>query len=833
MIIKTILRFGLCFLILILLSYCTKNPLKDKSLSIEQKVEYLLGQLTLDEKVDMISGVNTMYSKENKRLGIPSFKMTDGPLGVHSPNATAFPAGVCMAATWDTALIRETGEAIGTEARAAGRNVLLGPCVNIHRIPGGGRNFESFSEDPFLSSRVTVSYIKGVQQEGVIATVKHFACNNQEYDRLAIDAQVDERTLNEIYFPSFRAAVTEANCQAVMGAYNRLNGHFANANYDLLTKNLKMEWGFKGFVMSDWNAVHGVKENIEAGMDIEMPGGEYLKHDTVMRLIKENVIKEEVVNDKVRRMLRVMLTMKLFEGKPDSLPFDVAKNINVAQRVAEAGMVLLKNENQVLPLLTGKYKTIAIIGPNADKAETGGGGSSHVKPPATNSPLEGMRAALSPACKIVFAKGILTESHGKQIGAANLVPPFGKGSSGLWAEYFTNPDLLGKPYKTLIDSSIGFNWDLNPAPLPKSADEHFSVRRSGFIKPSKSGKYMISATSDDGSRLFVNDKQVINNWSIQGMRTKSAIVDMIAGKLYPVKLEYFENTGFAGVKLEWDLIADNNYIAEATKAAKSSDVAVVFAGLSEKEESEGWDNPDLKLPDAQDELIEAVTAVNKNTVVVLFGGIPLNMMHWIDKVAAVVQVWYSGQACGTAIADILTGKTNPSGKLPVTFVKRWEDAPAYGNYPGSNGKVNYAEGIYVGYRYFDTKTTVKPLFAFGHGLSYTHFKYADMKIAAKNKYAYTVSLSLSNDGAYDGDEIVQLYVSERNCSINRPLKELKSFSKVHLKKGETKIVNLTIDKHAFEFYHPGLHKWTIENDAFDILVGSASDDIRLKSNITL
>jgi beta-glucosidase len=831
---KTFYLSGILVMICLISNASTGNTSKSDSIAIEQKVTALLNKMTLEEKVDMISGVNTFYSKANIRLGIPSFKMTDGPLGVHGPNATAYPAGVCMAATWNADLIRETGAAIGSEAKAAGKNVLLGPTMNIHRLPGGGRNFESFGEDPFLASRMAVSYINGVQSEGVIATAKHFACNNQEYDRLAIDVQADERTLNEIYFPAFKASVQEANCQAIMGAYNRLNGHYTSASYDLLTKTLKKDWGFNGFVMSDWNAVHAVKENIDGGMDIEMPGGDFLKRDTVMSLIRNKLVTEDQINDKVRRMLRVMFTMQLFDSKPVQVPFNAAKNQAIAQRVAEEGMVLLKNERQVLPMLAGKYKTIAVIGPNADKAETGGGGSSHVKPAMEPvSPLNGLKSALGSGSKIVFAKGVLTESHGSIISSANLVPLSGQGKSGLSAEYYINQDFEGNPYATCIDSTINFEWNYNPKCLPASADEHFSVRWTGFLKPSKSGTYMISSTSDDGSRLYLDNKLIVNNWSIQGFRTKSAIVTLEAGKLYPIKLEYFENTGYAGMKLEWELISDNNYITEAVRAAQNSEVAVVFAGLSEKDESEGWDNPELIMPYAQDELISAVAAVNKNTVVVLFGGIPLNMTAWIDKVAAVVQVWYPGESCGTAIANVLTGKVNPSGKLPVTFVKRWEDSPAYANYPGSKGKVDYAEGIYVGYRFFDTKTKTKPLFAFGHGLSYTHFTYSDLKIEAKAGNNYKVSVTITNNGNYNGSEVVQLYVSEKECSVDRPVKELKAFSKVFLQKGETKTVDLLLDDKAFAFYHPTLHKWTVEKGVFDILVGSASDDIRSIVSINL
>ena len=582
----------------------------------------------------MLSGADWMQSVPNERLGIPSIKMADGPIGIRSwagpsseTNAevskktvttTAFPAGIAMAASWDIELLQQSeGEAIGQEVKAVGRDMILGPTVNINRTPLWGRNFEGYGEDPYLTSRLAVAYIKGVQSEGVIATVKHFAANNQEFERHRINAVVDERALHEIYFPAFKAAVQEAGVWSVMSAYNKLNGVYCAEDAPLLKDVLQKQWGFKGFVVSDWGSTYSTAGTVNAGMDLEMPGGEPMKEwlkrprtqesgnsggwlvpEKVLADVSAGKISPAVIDDNVGRILRVIFVSGQFD-KPHTATgeIDTPEERAVARKAATEGIVLLKNSGDLLPLDSSKIHTLVVIGPNAAVARTGGGGSSLVTPKYSIAPLQGIRDRAGQRIQVSYALGAAMEGE-----------------------------------------------DPNKDPGKDTA----------------------------GAR-----EQLIN---------------------------------------------------EAVSAAAKADAAIVVVGRSPKLESEGFDIKSLDLPAGQDDLIEAVAKANKHTVVVINAGGPVLMSKWIEQVPAIVDMWYGGQEGGNAIADVLFGDADPSGKLPVTFVKEWKDSPAYGHYPGENLQVDYAEGIYVGYRYFD-KQKIEPLFPFGYGLSYTKFEYSDLKIS--------------------------------------------------------------------------------------------------------
>ena len=700
-------------------------PYKNASLSADKRADDLLGRMTLQEKVAMLAGAAWMESAPNERLGIPALKMADGPVGVRSwsgPSAltnaagsklpqvlsTAFPAGVTLGATWDPEIVGRVGQALGAEVRALGRNMLLGPSVNIQRTPWAGRNFETYGEDPYLSSRLVVAYIKGMQSEGVIATVKHFAANSQEFERRTIDEKIGERALEEIYFPAFKAAVQEAGVWSVMSAYNKVNGLWCSENPYLLTDTLKKRWGFQGFVVSDWGGTHSTVDDGVAGLDIEMPGPESVRalvnHDETTRMnftggfqapekvlpeIESGKIPQAVVDDRVRRMLRSMFAAGIFDRGPEPAgEVDTPEEIAVARTAATEGIVLLKNERSVLPIETGKVHTIAVIGPSANVARTGGGGSSNVKPKYAVTPLQG-----------------ISQHAGKQ-----------------------------------------------------------------FIVEYALGAAMEGEDQDKGSATLLK---------------------------------------------------------EAATIASKADMAVVFAGNSSKLESEGHDRATLSLPAGQEELIKAVAAVNPRTVVVLIAGSPVLMDNWVGKVPALVAAWYPGQEGGHAIADILFGNANPSGKLPMTFPREWKDSPAFGHYPGENGRVDYAEGIYVGYRHFD-KNSIEPQFPFGHGLSYTTFAYSDLKVSP-----HEVSLAVRNTGSREGAEVVQLYVGDSHSSVDRPLEELKGFRRVVLKPGETKTVTFGLDKSALSYYSTAKKEWVAEPGTFEVLVGASSRDIRLRGKFEL
>jgi len=711
-------------------------PYKNPTAPVEQRVQDLLGRMTLQEKVAMLSGADWMQSVPNERLGIPSIKMADGPLGIRSwagPSAetsaetaktkvltTAFPAGVAMAATWDTELVRAEGQAIGQEVKAVGRDMILGPTVNINRTPLWGRNFEGYGEDPYLTSRMGVAYIKGVQSEGVIATVKHFDANNQEFERHRINAVIDERTLHEIYFPAFEAAVHDARVWSVMSAYNKLNGVYCAENPFLLKDVLQKEWDFKGFVVSDWGSTYSTAATVNAGMDLEMPGGEpmeewlkrpktleagngggWLVPEKVLPEISDGKISAATIDDNVGRMLRVMFISGQFD-KPHTATgeIDTPGQRAVARKAATESIVLLKNDGDLLPINPSKIHSLVVIGPNAAVARTGGGGSSLVTPKYSISPLKGIQDREGKNLQVSYALGVGMEG-------------------------------------------------------------------------------------EDPSKDTPQVREQLRK--------------------------------------------------EAVDTAAKADAVIIVVGRYPKLESEDFDIKSLDLPGGQDELIAAVAKVNKNTVVVINAGGPVIMSKWIAQVPAIVDMWYGGQEGGNAIADVLFGDANPSGKLPVSFVKAWKDSPAYGHYPGENLQVEYAEGIYVGYRYFDSKK-VEPLFPFGYGLSYTKFDYSDLKISPSESSSgkpVEVSLRVRNTGSRAGADVVELYVHDGHASVDRPVQELKGFHRVELAPGESKTVSFSLDRSAMAFYSTAKKDWVAEPGRFDVLVGSSSRDIRVKGSFVL
>lgn len=796
--------------------------------NFEYKIEELLKQMTLEEKIDLLGGTG-FETKPIERLGIPALKMCDGPLGVRWGHATAFPSGISMAATWNPELIFKLGSAIANEVKAKGRNVILGPCVNIARLPMGGRNFESFGEDPYLTSRITVNYIKGVQKENVVATIKHFAVNNQEHERFFVDVQVDERALNEIYFRAFKAAVEEANVLAFMSAYNKLNGQYCSENEYLLKKKLKGEWNFKGLVMSDWGAVHSSIPTFNNGLDLEMPEGHYLNRDSLLDKLKSGELSQDILDDKIRRILRVMFTIGLFDDyKYDPAKLNSDEHKQLALEIAKEGIVLLKNQNNILPLNPDKLKSIAVIGPTSNIAVTGGGGSSMVSPFYAISPLEALKQKIGDKVKINFAQGIVINGAIIPIKPEFLFTNIDGKENGLIGEYFTNRHLQGKPAKVTVDKNINFAWEWD-SPFVNFPSDNFSVRWTGYLKVDRTNTYTIDVSSDDGVRLYLDDKLVIDDWNDHAEMLNSYTTKLEAGKFYKIRLEYYENGGAAVCKvgLRED---DSNLLSEAISVAKNSDVALVFVGTNYTYESEGFDRPDLILPQNQDELIKNIVAANPRTIVILTTGSPVLMNEWIDKVPAVLESWFAGEQIGNAIAEVILGETNPSGKLPITFPMRWEDCSAYETYKKEVGVSKYTDGIFVGYRHFE-KYNIKPLFPFGFGLSYTQFEYSDIKVN-KNKLgkndSLIVSFKIKNVGERKGKEVAQLYISDPVCSVERPVKELKRFAKVELNPGEVKEISFTIYPKDLMFYDKS---WKIENGEFVLMIGSSSSDIKLKTAI--
>jgi beta-glucosidase len=795
----------------------------------EKKIGNLLRQLTLDEKISLLSGTG-FDTVPIPRLGIPSLKMTDGPVGVRQAPATSFPSSIALAASFDTALIERVAQAIARETKAKGKNVLLGPCVNIQRTPFAGRNFESFGEDPFLAAAMSVAYIKGIQSENVIPSVKHFAANNQEIDRHTIDVRVDERALHEIYFPAFKAAVREGNVWSVMSAYNKLNGFYASENDYLLNEVLKKRWNFQGLVMSDWGAVHSTAPTLKNGLDLEMPTGSFLNAEAVKKALAANQVSETNIDEMVRRLLRVMFLAGLMDGKtPDKGAIDTPEHRAIALEAARGGIVLLQNRKNVLPVDLNNVRSIAVIGPNADAARIGGGGSAQVVPFYEVSPLEGIKKAVGEKTQINFSPGIVALEDTSPIPTANLTTPDGK-SNGLFGEYFANMTFEGQPAFTQVDARLDFHWGTG-SPAENYPADLFSNRWTGNLTASVSGRYAISLSSNDGGRLYLDDKLIVDVWGDHATLRGAVAVELKAGEPHKIRVEHYENRGNADLVLGWRLLEDD-ILQKAADAAAKSDVAIIFAGLSDAVEVEARDRADLNLPKEQEDLIEAVVRANPKTVVVMTSGAPVLMDRWLGKVPAVVQAFYYGQEGGNAIAEVLFGKSAPSGKLPATFLRRWEDSNAFGRYPGDGKTVDYTEGILVGYRWFDTKN-IAPLFPFGHGLSYTDFKYSALELMPGKNAALTVRFEIENTGRRDAAEVAQIYVADVEASLPRPVKELKGFQKVFLKAGEKKTVSIALNQNAFAFYDPQSQSWIAEKGAFKILVGSSSRDIRLSGDYKL
>jgi len=806
---------------------------RDPQAPIEQRVEDLLARMTLEEKIAQLGGDRSgMATPDNERLGIPGFKMSDGPHGCRWGKATCFPTLLACAATFDPDFMRRMGVALGEEFRGHGRYVALGPCMNIIRDPRGGRSFETLGEDPYLLSRMVVAYVRGMQSQRVVAVCKHYACNNQENGRGENDVRVADRPLYEFYLPHFRAAVMEGGALGIMAAYNKVNGHHCAANRRLLREILKDEWGFKGFVVSDWGACHETIGSINAGLDVEMPTA-YFFGQPLLEAVRRGEVSEETIDDAVRRVLYVKFWAGVFEQpvEPDPTKLDTPQHRALCLEGARKAIVLLKNEGGLLPLDRGRIKSIAVIGPNAKEARPSGGGSAYVEPFYAVSPLEGIRDRAGEGIRVEFAQGcyLTGASNLSPIPASALKPPPGvEGAQGLLGEYFDNQDLRGQPAFTRADAMVDFDW-AGGAPAEGFQADHFSARWTGRLIPPESGEYLLGVTSDDGTRLYLEDKLIIDDWRDHGAETRSVPVRLEAGREYSLRLEYYENGGLAVVRLGWlEPSRSRDIFAEARQVAQRCDVAVVCVGTGPNLESEGFDRATLDLPPPQDDLVRAVVEANPNTIVAVVSGSAVLMHRWIDRVPAVLQCWFAGQEVGHALADILFGDVNPSGRLPVTF--------PYNNYqlpPFNNSYEGVAEGR--GYRYYD-RTRMEPLFPFGHGLSYTTFRYGELRVepdvlAAGQKARITIPVT--NTGARDGDEVVQLYVRYPEGEIERPVKELKGFQRLSIPPGQTREATFELSPEDLAWYDPDVRRFVIQPGEYQLLAAASARDVRASARLTI
>jgi beta-glucosidase len=804
----------------------------------EARIDSMLKHLTLEEKIDLIGGVDNFYIRANQRIGLPRLKMADGPVGVRNYGPSTVFGGIGLAATWDPELARRMGAVIGEDARVRGVHFMLGPGVNIYRAPMCGRNFEYFGEDPFLSARTTVAYIKGMQSQGVSSTVKHYLGNNQEYDRHNIDTVIDERTMREIYMPAFEAAVKEAHVGAVMDSYNLTNGQHMTQNGYLNTDVAKKEWGFNGIMMSDWTSVYDGVGAANGGLDLEMPSGEFMNRATLLPAVRGGKVTEATIDDKIRRILRTAIQFGWLDHEQTdlSIPHLNPEGRQVALEAARAAMVLLKNDGNLLPLDQAKVQTIAVIGPNAYPAQPGGGGSAEAKPFTAVSYLEGVVNHVGSGTKVYYARGIPTLD---EIAKSTEFTTEAKGGQrGLRAEIFTNATLSGAPVVTRSDKHVSFE----PARGGDGADSNMSIRWTGYFTPASAGNYLafVQGPGESGGyRLYIDKKLVFDNWNDWYAFVGEASMTLEAGP-HQVELDYAAKSGWGKTKVNLGIVRPETLVSSEAKAlASRADAVVLAVGFDASSEGESGDRT-FQLPPGQDELISQIAAINKNAVVVVTSGGGVDMSAWVDRVPGLFQVWYPGQEGGSALAQLLFGEFNPSGRLPISIERRWEDNAAHDSYYPKHGekRVEYAEGVFVGYRHFD-KSGIKPLFPFGFGLSYTRFAYKDLEISPASDAArasdqlVTVDFDVTNTGSRAGSDIAQVYVGDRHATVPRPVKELKGFAKVELGPGESKHVQVTLDRRAFSYYDVKNHQWTVAPGDFDVYVAHSSAEIELTGKATV
>lgn len=816
-----------------------------------QRIDALLAQMTLEEKAAFCGGSGMWHGTGIPRLGITPLKLTDGPIGARGGNlgggesAACFPNASALAATWNPELVREVGVALGQEARTKHCHVLLGPTVNMHRSPLGGRHFEGYSEDPHLASRITVGFVRGVQSEGVATSVKHFVANDSEFERHTIDSQVGERALREIYLRPFEAAVVEASAWTVMGAYNAVNGTMACAHRELLQGVLKEEWGFDGLVVSDWFALKETLGPARAGLDLEMPGPARFYGAPLAQAVKDGLVPEEELDDKVRRILRVMErtgALDAPEQEPPERAVDRPEHRALARRVAGEALVLLRNEANALPLEPGTLKRLAVIGPNARPTSIQGGGSARVLPHYETHVLDALREACGDSVEIVHAQGCTSYKTLPVIDGNAIVPLRDPSRRGFDAEFFGNTDLAGEPVLVRRVRNMDLTWfgEFDPAVDPND----FSVGFAGLFTPEQSGEHLFGLTCAGKARLYVDGELAIDNWERQvrgeayfgtGTREETARVPLRAGEPVELRVSFTREgaVAMAGLKLGHHPPLPDDLLGEAEAAARDADAAVVVVGLNAEWETEGHDKADLELPGGQAELIERVAAANPRTVVVVNAGAPL-AMDWAERVPAILWAWYGGQEAGHAIADALLGSTLPSGKLPTTFPRRLEDVPCHtgdpASYPGAEGRVVYSEDLWVGHRHYEAKG-IAPRFAFGYGLSYTSFTLTGARLSTQESdlaEPLRLEVEVCNTGQRPGQEVVQVYVHDEVSRLPRPDQQLEAFAKVALPPGASQTVSLVLDRRAFSYWDPDAGDWVAEPGTFELRIGTASDDLPLR-----
>lgn len=804
----------------------------------------LLAAMTLDEKIALLSGQDFWTLPAIERLGIPSLRMSDGPTGLRSSNseaATVFPVGTALAASFNPALVSEVAAAIGREAIVHGVDVLLAPGINIQRTPLGGRNFEYYSEDPLLAGTMAAAYVRGVQSEGVGTSVKHFAANNQEHRRMDGSSDVGERVLREVYLAAFELVVREAAPWTVMSAYNRINGVFCSQNDWLLNDVLKGEWGFDGVVVSDWGAAKDTVGCAVGGLDLEMPGPARVFGAALKQAVEAGTVAAAVIDDHASRILRLIERCGLLDGNPKTSRAEShgPAHRDLARRAAAEAMVLLKNDDDILPLTDAR--SVAVIGALADFPAIQGGGSSQVTPERIVTPLDGLQQRIGNAATITFERGIDAEPRTPTLNPRLLTT--GSGETGLTARYYSNPDFTSAPVLKRTEwwfAKLGFGEQAH-----SDGDLAFSAEWTGVLSPRFTGEHRFEILHSNPKIWLEVDGEVLVSdqtaretemlFMILPLNRRHASISLEAGRDYPIRIRYAQPAAGSirafnifEIKLREPAPEQDAAIV----AARNADVALVFVGPGTTAETEGMDRASMRLPDAQNALVEAIVAANPNTVVCVNSGGPVEM-PWADKVKAILQCWLPGQEGGHAIADVLTGAVNPTGKLPVTFPRRYEDNPSLLHYPGG-AHVHYGEGLFVGYRHYDA-AGVEPMFPFGHGLSYTRFEVSGLAAPERVKVGedITVTCTLANTGTRAGSEVVQLYLEHCDPAETMPPRQLKAFARHDLSRGETTQVTLKVPPSAFAWYDVDAGEWTVTPGHYRLHLGSSSRNLPMVHDIEI
>ena len=808
------------------------------------KAKNLLKELTLDEKVTLLSGFNNWYTNKIERLNIPSIKMSDGPNGVRGDgtsgkSSACFPCPILMGSTWNEDLFYEIGEALGEEANDKDVDVLLGPTINLHRHPLGGRHFENYSEDPFLVGKLATAYVKGVQSKKVSACLKHFIANDTEFERHTSSSNVDERTLREVYLLPFEMGVKEGNSKSVMSAYKKLNNIYCSSHKELLIDILKKEWNFDGYVVSDWGAALETVENAHGGLDLEMPGPGNTWGKKLLEAVTEGLVDEEVINDKVERILNIAEFSGRFDSPENKLEkSNIRKSHNkLLRKVASEGMVLLKNE-KILPLKKSAIKKLAVIGPNAKNSQIIGGGSASLKPHYQVHPFEALQERFSDDFSISYAEGAKTNKYLPKLNERL----FSNSEDGFLVEYFDKEINKDK----LISSEVlkgnkfwvfeGFAKDI----INKEERPSVIVRFSCDYSPDVSGEHDFEIFGIGLGKLKIDGKVLIDNWNetTQGeaffsfaTAPKRNSIYLDKNETYKFEVEYFFEGRFPAIHFGCMPPEKENLLEEAIKTSREADAVILIVGTNSDWETEGNDRSELALPADQDKLIESVIKENANTVVVINSGSPVSM-PWINDSNAILQSWFGGQEYGNALADLIFGEINPSGKLPTTFPVQIEDTPAFDYYPGKNSQMNYEEKLLIGHRWYERKGK-KPLFPFGFGLSFTKFSFSDLEVIKKDDLNINCKFRIKNFGEMDGHEVAQCYVAFLKAEEDEPLKTLQSFKKVFIEKNKEIELEISLNKRNFSYWDVDKKDWMVKPGEYRIDIGSSSEKIELSEIIVL